>query len=606
MPSSHQYDGFWGKARWLARFYRPYLHLVVLLLLLTPIHALVESVVPRMVGFTIDSLRGQELPSGGLAGTVVAAGEAVGLEVAPTFAVAFVCLGACAFMLYVLMQSTRAWTNTRLEWAFRQDAFDRATEKGPDFYQRFRIGDLVTRLTDDVAEKLSWFSCSGIFRLYEAMAKIAFVTAMMIIIDPMLTLWTAGPLPILIGIFIKGGMLLDRRYAALQKRISGVNERLEACFSGIRVVKAYAREQAQYEEFSSIAGQRRQAEIATVRAMTLIESLWHSVWQFGAVVVLLAGGWRVLHAGLSLGELAAFLYYTVWLVFPMFDVGQFVVKSRQSAVSIGRLLNLELMPPMVRDEGTSSLDVSAPPSIRFRNVDFGFETSERKILDDIDLEIGAGQTVAIVGRVGCGKSWLVNLLPRLADPVAGTVEIGGRDVRELPLEVLRKTVGYVPQEPSLFSDTIKHNIEFGRQDVDADTLDWALDISQFRADVDRFPKGIDTLVGTRGVALSGGQKQRLALARALVGRPKILILDDCTSALDSKTETSLWHRLHQVMPTLTTVVITHRPETLRRADSICVLHDGRIAEIGTHEELISAGGEYATIYRKFELEELVD
>lgn len=606
MPSKQCYEGVLGKARWLARFYRPYVHVVAMLLLLTPLQALVESVVPRMVGFTIDSLRGQTPSSSGLAGTVVAVGQALGLEVAPSFAAAFTLLGACAFLLYALVQSTRAWMNTRLEWAFRQDAFDRATEKGPDFYQRFRIGDLVTRLTDDVSEKLSWFACSGIFRLYEALAKITFVTAMMIIIDPVLTLWTAGPLPILIGIFIMGGTLLDRRYAALQQRISDVNGRLESCFSGIRVVKAYARERAQYQEFSSIAAQRREAEIATVRATTLIESLWHSVWQFGAVVVLLAGGWRVLHAGLTLGELAAFLYYTVWLVFPMFDVGQFVVKSRQSAVSIGRLLNLELMPPMVRDEGTGSLDVSAPPSIRFRNVDFGFAGSERKILDGIDLEIGAGQTVAIVGRVGAGKSWLVNLLPRLADPVAGTVEIAGRDVRELRLEDLRKTVGFVPQEPSLFSDTIKHNIEFGRQDVDAETLEWALDISQFRADIARFPMGVDTFVGTRGVALSGGQKQRLALARALVGRPKILVLDDCTSALDSKTETSLWNRLHEVMPTLTAVVITHRPETLRRADRICVLRAGRIAEIGTHAELIAAGGEYATIYRKYELEELVD
>lgn len=595
----------WDKVKWLARFYRNYPHVVVLLLVLTPIQAALAVISPRMIGFTIDYLKTNQVPEHVLAQWLAGKGQFLGLSPVFAFALSFAGLGLLTALLYAYFQSWRAWMNVRLEWHFRQDAFDRITSKGPDFFNRFRTGDLITRMTDDVQDKLSWFACSGIFRLYEALLAIVFVVAMMANIDPKLTLWTAGPLPLLIVIFFRSSSLLDRRYDLLQKRISSVNDIMEACFSGIRVVKAYVREPAQREKFRSASETRRGSEIESVKATTVIDSMYNYIWQFGVVIVLLAGGHRVLHGGLSLGEMATFIYYVTWLVFPMFDVGQFLVKSRQSAVSINRLLELERVPPMVVDADGAPVLGKPLGRLQFSEVGFRFPDSDRWVVKDINLELEAGRTVALVGRVGSGKSWLVNMLPRLVDPSHGEIRLDGRSLADYRLEELRALIGYVPQEPVLFSDTVRNNILFGREGISEERLFWALEVSQFAEEVEAFPKGVDTPIGTRGMSISGGQKQRLALARALVTRPRILILDDCTSALDSSTESMLWERLHEVMPGMTAILITHRPDALQRADAVYVLADGEIVERGDHAQLLAASGEYARIYRRFELEEAV-
>ncbi len=594
-----------AKMKWLARYYRDYPHVVAILVLLTPIQAALAVTSPRMVGFTIDYLKSGSVPDHWLSTWIVSTGAGLGLDPVQSYAVTFLALGLSCGLLYAYFQSWRAWMNLRLEWHFRQDAFDRITSKGPDFFNRFRTGDLVTRMTDDVAEKLSWFACSGIFRLYEAMLAILFIILMMVSIDPRLTLWTAGPLPFLIVIFFRSSSLLDRRYDALQQRISRVNDVMEACFSGIRVVKAYVRERAQKEKFTDASVDRREAELQSVKATTVIDSLYNYIWQFGVVIVLFAGGYKVLGGGLSLGDMATFIYYVTWLVFPMFDVGQFLVKSRQSAVSIGRLQELEGVAPMVVAAGDAATNGDVRGRLGFEGVDFGFPASERRVLDGVSFEVEAGRTVAVVGRVGAGKSWLVNLIPRLVDPTCGTVTLDGRDLRHYDLADLRGQIGYVPQEPVLFSDTVRNNITFGREGISEELLDWALDVSQLKRDLATFPQGIDTPIGTRGMSISGGQKQRLGLARALVGRPRVLILDDCTSALDSRTEAALWNRLHEVLPGVTALLVTHRPDTLQRADEILVMDEGRIAERGPHDALMERRGEYARIYRRYELEEAV-
>ncbi len=313
----------------------------------------------------------------------------------------------------------------------------------------------------------------------------------------------------------------------------------------------------------------------------------------------------VINSGLSLGKLVAFVYYTVYLVFPMFDIGQFLVKSRQSAVSIGRLKELEDVPPMLTDGGTHPVNGRAEGRLKFADASFSFPGSDRHILEDISLDINPGETVAFVGKVGSGKSWLINLLPRLVDPSDGTVMLDGKDLRNLRLGELRENIGYVPQEPVLYSDTIRNNILLGRDQISDEIIDWAVDVSQLKSEIDAFPRGLNTFVGTRGMTLSGGQKQRLSLARALVGKPRILILDDCTSALDSSTEANLWARLHEVMPDMTALLITHRPDTLEKVDRIYVLTEGRITEVGSHHELIANGNGYAKIYRRYQLEEQV-
>ncbi len=595
----------WSKMKWLLGFYRNYRPLVFALLILTPIQAAIQVLGPRLIGFTIDYLKTGTVSEFWLARLFVFFGEKVSLTPSISFALGFIALGVISFSLYACFQSMRAWMNIKLEWLFRQHAFDRITAKGPDFFNSFRTGDLVTRLTDDVAEKLSWFACSGIFRLYEATLAIVFIIIMMASIDAKLTLWTAGPLPLLIVIFFISSSILDKRYARLQGRISAVNDIMEACLSGIRVVKAYVREDAQQGKFAAASAERREAEIDSVKSTTIIDSLYNYIWQFGVVIVLFAGGHSVLYGNLTMGEMATFIYYVVWLVFPMFDVGQFLVKSRQSAVSIGRLQELEDLPEMVVDEGIIDNTDDLRGGLRFENVSFSFPESQQTILHDISFDIAPGQTVAVVGRVGSGKSWLVNMIPRLVDPANGRITLDGHDLRSLNLSGLRQCIGYVPQEPILFSNTIRSNVLFGREGISDERLSWALKVAQFSTEIASFPNGLETAIGTRGMSISGGQKQRLALARALVGQPKILILDDCTSALDSRTETALWSHLHEVLPDLTAILITHRPDTLQRVDQIYVMDEGQICEEGNHNELIALGGEYAQIYRRYELEDVV-
>lgn len=594
------------KIRWLWKYYRRYPYVLAVLILLTPIQAIFQVAIPRMFGFTVDYLQTDKLPQEGLGKWVADIGASMDLSPMASFGLSFMVIGLIATLLYAHIQCHRAWMNLKLEWLFRQASFDDASTKGPNFYTYFRTGDLVTRMTDDVAEKLSWFACSGIFRFYEALINIAFIVVMMYMIDPMLTLWTAGPLPLLILIYFFFSTALDRRYEHLQSRISKFNDVMEACFSGIRVVKAYVREKAQHDKYNEAARDRREAEISTVKLMTAVDSLWFYIWQFSIIIVFVAGGYMVMKTGLSYGDMSVFIYYVTWLVFPMFDVGQFLVKGRQSAVSINRLLELEELPAMVSENGGIPVKIAERSGLSFENVDFKFDGGERKIIDSVSLEIEPGQTVAIVGRVGCGKTWLVNMIPRLVDPTGGSVKLDGIDLKRFNLADLRKNIGYVPQEPVLFSDTVRNNVLFGREEISESVLEWAIEVAQLKSEIESFPKGMETAIGTRGMSISGGQKQRLALARALVGKPRILILDDCTSALDSRTEAALWERLHQVMPDMTAILITHRPDTLKRADQIYVLEKGSVVERGTHDQLVANQKSYASIYRQYELEEEVN
>ena len=593
------------KIKWFWRYYRRYPYILLVLLLLTPVQTVFQVSIPRMIDFTVDYMDTKKVSYDFLAIWMVKLGAFFNFSPVVTFALSFIVLGLIASILYMIVQGHRAWMNLKLEWLFRQNAFDDITLKGPDFFNRFRTGDLVTRMTDDVAQKLSWFACSGIFRLYEALLMVGFTIAMMVTINPVLTLWVMIPLPILIVVFFRSATLLDKRYDYLQTRISRFNDIMETCFYGIRVVKAYVREKAQRKKFDHAAVERRDAEISSIKMSTVIDSLYMYIWQVSVIIILLVGGYLVMHDEMSRGKLGSFIFYTVWLVFPMFDIGQFLVKSRQSAVSINRLVELEKVPPMVEEKATPSENGNIKGNLDLKDVSFSFSGLKYDIINEVSLSVPVGKTVALVGRVGAGKSWLVNMIPRLVDPSRGLIYLDGHRLQEYKLEELRHSIGYVPQEPVLFSDTVKNNILMGRKNISDADLDWAIEVSQLKDEIKSFPQGINTFIGTRGMTISGGQKQRLALSRALAGKPKILILDDCTSALDSQTEAALWEQLHRVLPGISAILITHRPDTLQKADIIYVLDKGKIVETGTHAQLLAQNGVYAKIYKRYLLEEEV-
>ncbi|MGD9400963.1 MAG: ABC transporter ATP-binding protein [bacterium] len=592
--------------RWFWRYYRHHKRALTTLLTLSFVSSGFLVVRPILLKNIFDILESGETKPTSLA-FLSESIEYLGQGRVANYVVMLILFGLGGFVVRSVLVGHRAYMNITLEWEFRQRAFSDITTKGPDFFNKFKTGDLVTRLTDDVSEgKLAWFACSGIFRCYESLTLILFSLVMMLSINPMLTLWTAGPLPVLVFIYMRSSSLLDRRFDFLQKQISAVNDAMEACFSGIRVIKAYVREEDQKRRFADAAEKRRAAEVAAVRTHTIIESLWMYVWQLGIVIVLLAGGYYVIRGTLSIGEFIAFESYVMFLIYPMFDVGNFLVKGRRAAVSVRRLEELEDHSPMIDPAEAREGEKDVPRGeVEFEGVTFRFPGHERDILSDISFKVVPGERVSLVGRVGSGKSWAVRLIPRLVDPMEGSVRVDGVDLRDYDIGSVRDSIGYVPQEPILFSDTVENNIRFGREGVDDETIAWAVEVSQLKEEVDSFPRGLDTEIGVRGMSISGGQKQRLALARALAGRPKILILDDCTSALDARTEAALWDRLHEVMPELTCFIITHRPATLELVDDIIVLDEGRIVERGKHADLMGRGGVYTRVYRRIALEEAV-
>jgi ATP-binding cassette subfamily B protein len=594
----------WKKFKWLIAGYSRFRWVLALLLIGSPIFALVVMTQPLVLKYVFDVI---DKGSGTLPGPLKFLEETTtgyGLSPATGAAVILVAFAVAILLIYLVVQNARAIANQRLEWEYRQRAFNATTQMGPDFFNKFRTGDLVTRMTDDVAEKLSWFACSGIFRFYEAIWLVIFGIALMLTVNVKLTLFAVLPLPVLIVIFIKTSTLLDKRFETLQVKISNLSNAMESCFSGIRVVMAYNRQALWKGKFQKAIGERRNAEISAARAWAAIESLYTYLWQFGLVVVMIVGGYLAIKESLTIGEFVAFSNYIVMLIFPMFDIGQFLVKGRQSAVSIGRLMEIEEFPPMVRNGNHHDEKVDFR-EIRFDHVTFSFDGGARNVLNEVDFAVPKGATVALAGKVGSGKSTVINLLTRVADPTSGAIYLDDRPLRELPLDSYREIIGYVPQEPVMFSDTIEENIRFGDKAIDSERIDAMVRLAQLESQVIRFPQGLKTMIGARGMMISGGEKQRVAIARALARNPKILILDDCTSALDARTEEHLWDALHEVMPEMTCFVVTHRAKTLRIADEILLFDDGKVIDRGTHDELIENSIAYRELYSRSELQEQV-
>ncbi len=500
----------------------------------------------------------------------------------------------------------RGRVNERYQWVVRTRVFRRILDKGHSFAVRFPTGDVMERLDHDLGE-LSWFACSGIFRAVSAMFMVGFALVIMISMSPLLTLAAVVPVAVAVIVWMRLGPLVFSRYMEWRQKIAKTNNLIQSSFTGVRLVKSYTMEERLQRRFRNGLDERVAASVRTTRVESRISVFYMAVSELGILVVLWLGGLLVIRHHLTLGEFVAFNGYVMMLVGPMFDIGNLFVIGRRAQAGAERVGELESHPVEVaRRRGRLAADLPMPEGdLRLEGVTFSYQgstqsggaVSVRPALRNVTMEFPAGSRIGIAGTVGSGKSTLFRLLFRLADPQQGRVTLGGADIRNLDLDAYRALFGYAPQEPALFSETLRENIAFGRPADDAE-LNRVISLAQLSDDMKDLAAGLSEKLGERGARLSGGQKERVAIARALVGRPRVLVFDDAFSALDAETERKLVDRLTSEFRGATLIVVSHRLSVLATCDRIYVLDAGEVKEQGTHEELLARAGLYWKLYQR--------
>jgi len=491
----------------------------------------------------------------------------------------------------------------RIEYEIRNDYFAHLQRLHQAFFQHTRTGDLMARAINDL-NAVSRLVSAGLMHSANTIVMFAAASVLMVTIDPPLALVVLFILPMVSLVFVALGRRIHRQFEAVQEQFSTLSARAQENFSGIRVVKAFAQETAEIDTFATI---NREYVVRALRLARTSGALWPAmtlILGLASAAVLYQGGVAVVAGRITLGQLVQFFGYLMMLSWPMIALGWTVTLIQQGLASMRRLDEIFNTRPAITDPPAAVARERLRGEIEFRNVSFAYDGIP--VLRDISLKIPAGVTVAIVGPTGSGKTTLISLLPRLFDPTGGTVLIDGIDIRLLSLATLRGGIGLVPQEPFLFSDTLEENLALGVEAGNGHRVRDAAEIAKLARDVNDFPLGYQTMVGERGVTLSGGQKQRATIARALAREPAILILDDALSSVDTRTEEEILSGLRRYMATRTSLIISHRISTVRHADQIIVLDDGRIAERGTHDELLAARGLYADLYQKQILREALE
>jgi len=568
-----------GYLKWIFNYWKPVRKYLVFLILFTLVSSAVALGFPLVFRYLLDNVQ-----------TILGTPESEG------FNKLLWILGGLALARFVagLYPCARGIINSAIGVLVRDDVFSSIMRKDWRFFNRFRPGDLTTRLTDDITDypRIAWFSCSAFFRALESSSRLLFCMAVMLFMSWKLTLLALAPLPVMLFIFYTVEHRLGRKVTASRKATSHTSDLLDSTFDGIAIVKAYRAEKALAARLHRLLNQRFDIDFSLIKLEMIIHGLYSVIGQVGKVTVMLAGGLMVIDDKIGIGDFYAFYVYLDMLLAPMMDIPNLFVASRQTFVSIDREQEVMEFPEPAPRKADGALkrinSVSACGA--------GFSYDGCGGVQGLEFELHAPETVAVVGEVGSGKTTLLKMLAGLLPPGNGIIMVNGIDSSGIDIS---RAIGYVPQDSVLLGESIDENVRIGRDYISKEDIDQALAVAGIGSD----ELDMNRILGQRGVGASGGQRQRIAIARAIAGKPSLLLLDDCTAALDAEKEEAFWKNLRSEGINPLTLVVTHREATVRQSHRVLFINRGRQADIGTHEELLAGNPEYARVILGMESEE---
>lgn len=569
--SQHKWKYFWG---------------VIVLILVDAL----QLVTPKLLGLITDALGSGNLTM-----------EKIYMYIGIILLLA-VLVAICRYIWRMLVMGSAR----NLEYWLRNKLFSHLELLSPNYFNNHKTGDLMAHATNDISAVRMAFG-NGVVMVTDAIfLTTAIIIIMVATIDIRLSLVALLPLPVIAFLMVFFGKLIQSRFKNVQEAFSVLTEMVQESISGIRVVKSFVQEKREIDKFSDVNNGYVEKNMELIKVWGLMFPMVAFIGSLSFLLALYYGGLLVIDSELSLGQFVSFVAYLGMLTWPMMAIG-WVINMLQRGIASMKRINeiLDTAPEIFDSESTEAIQ-DFKPSIEFRNLSFTYPGAIVPALSGINLTVKEGTTLAIVGRTGSGKTTLVNLLMRLYNTAPRELLVDGTDINEIPLEVLRRNIGFVPQDNFLFSVSIRDNIAFSDTSMDMEQVCEAAKVAQVYDNIMDFPDKFDTILGERGVTLSGGQKQRVSIARAIAKDPKIIILDDSLSAVDTKTEEQVLLGLKQVMQSKTAIIIAHRISTIKDADEIIVLDEGRIIEQGTHNELVKLNGLYNSIYEKQLLEEKIE